>query len=98
MIVLSIAFTWMTLTAGGVVALSALGRAAARNDVAADVALAEDEAVALFDARRAAPASGHAGAVSAARTARGRLAPGGGRRRGHPEVGGIGVRGLDGAR
>jgi hypothetical protein len=42
MIALGIASTWLTLTAGGFVGLSALGRAGAREDVHADLGSLED--------------------------------------------------------
>ena len=41
MIALSIAMTWLTLTAAGFAALSAIGRAEARSDVEADIASLE---------------------------------------------------------
>jgi hypothetical protein len=41
MIAMSIAMTWLTLTATGFLALSAIGRAEARSDIEADMASRE---------------------------------------------------------
>ena len=49
MIALSIAMTWLTLTAAGFAALSALGRMELRNDLQTDVASLEPERIALTD-------------------------------------------------
>jgi hypothetical protein len=49
MIALSIAMTWLTLTAAGFAALSALGRMEMRNDLETDVASLGPERIALAD-------------------------------------------------
>jgi hypothetical protein len=49
MIALSIAMTWLTLTAAGFAALSALGRMELRNDLEADVASLRPDPIALTD-------------------------------------------------
>ncbi len=49
MIVLSIAMTWLALTAAGFAALSALGRIELRNDLETDRASLDPQGVALAD-------------------------------------------------
>jgi hypothetical protein len=51
MIALSILLAWLALTVGGAMALSALGRAAARSDAKADLASAEGMTMAFADSR-----------------------------------------------
>jgi hypothetical protein len=53
MIALSLVLTWLALTAGALVALSALSRVAARSDVKADLAMVEGQTIALIDTRPA---------------------------------------------
>jgi hypothetical protein len=55
MIALSIAMTWVALTAGGFAALSALGRMELRNDLQTDRASHEPESIALTDTWPAMP-------------------------------------------
>jgi len=55
MIALSLAMTWLALTAGGFAALSALGRMELRNDLETDRAAHEPERIALTDAWPAMP-------------------------------------------
>jgi hypothetical protein len=49
MIALSIAMTWLTLTAAGFAALSALGRMELRNDLETDEISLEPERIVLID-------------------------------------------------
>ena len=55
MIALSIAMTWLTLTAGGFAALSALGRIELRKDHEANRASRSPEGIALTDTWPAIP-------------------------------------------
>jgi hypothetical protein len=55
MIALSIAMTWLTLTAAGFAALSALGRIELRDDLETDLASLGPERIALIDTWPAMP-------------------------------------------
>jgi hypothetical protein len=55
MIALSIAMTWLTLTAAGFAALSALGRIELRDDLETDLASLGSERIALTDTWPAMP-------------------------------------------
>jgi hypothetical protein len=55
MIALSIAMTWLTLTAAGFAALSALGRIELRDDLESDLASLGSEWIALTDTWPAMP-------------------------------------------
>jgi hypothetical protein len=55
MIALSIAMTWLTLTAAGFAALSALGRMELRNDLETDKVSFEPERIVLTDSWPAMP-------------------------------------------